>query len=89
MLRGATTVRQWQHRWRRRAFAEVARVRTPATCSAELDTKQKTRGGARGGQAWVWRGGGAQTGRYRVQVQSQGVRDRALSRTERERQECF
>lgn len=33
--------------------------------------------------------GGAQTGRYRVQVQSQGVRDRALSRTERERQECF
>ena len=33
--------------------------------------------------------GGAQTGWYRVQGQSQGVRDRALSRTERDRQECF
>ena len=32
--------------------------------------------------------GDAQTGWYRVQGQSQGVRDRALSRTERDRQEC-
>ena len=76
MLRGATTVRQWQHRWRRRAFAEVARVRTPATCSAELETKQKTRGGARGGQALVWRGGGvlrqAGTG-YRVRAKASGT----------------
>ena len=75
MLRGATTVRQWQHRWRRRAFAEVARVRTPATCSAELDTKQKTGGGARGGQAWVWRGGvlrQAGTG-YRFRAKASGT----------------
>jgi hypothetical protein len=44
MPRGATAVPLWQHRWRRLAFAEVARVRTPATCSAELDTKAKNKG---------------------------------------------